>query len=238
MEQIPDTGGGLFGFLAHYLWMVYRYFPSSGQYDWLLLFIVLALIVNFLVLPHLWNTIKGDINILIEGRLETQGQDIMVNLWDLFCLIFLLFFFNSNAGRTFLADRYFFELIKPVEFNLAVFLISLAIILFSMITTSNYLDRFRTELEKSGATSSQPYLDRNLLSLYQGGGIYVGANGDPQPISGLLFVPIFVIFCAHVFYWNWSVASLVLMHCFILSAAVYEIIRMGFVYIQHKKAFG
>jgi hypothetical protein len=35
MQPIPDTRGGVSGFLAYLLWQVYRHFPLAGTWDWL-----------------------------------------------------------------------------------------------------------------------------------------------------------------------------------------------------------
>ena len=60
MQPIPDTGGGLSGFIAQGLWYVYRYFPFHGTWDWLLLFFLLAATVHVLFLPHLWKAVRAD----------------------------------------------------------------------------------------------------------------------------------------------------------------------------------
>jgi hypothetical protein len=41
-----------------------------------------------------------------------------------------------------------------------------------------------------------------------------------------------------VCYWYWSVASLVLMQCFLAAALLMEAARMVFVHIQHRQTFG
>ena len=58
MQEIPDTGGGLSGFIAWLLWQVYVYFPFEGTWDWLLLFIFLAVLTRVGAIPASWKVVE------------------------------------------------------------------------------------------------------------------------------------------------------------------------------------
>ena len=51
MQEIPDAGGGVAGFIAWLLWRVYVYFPFEGTWDWLVLFIFLAALTRVGAIP-------------------------------------------------------------------------------------------------------------------------------------------------------------------------------------------
>ena len=190
MEQIPDTGGGVTGFLAHYLWMVYRYFPSSGQYDWLILFIVLALTVNFLILPYLWSTVKADIVLLKEKKSEDPTQIYWVFTWDICCLGFLLFFFTSVGGHTFLTGRQFFDLADLNQCVRWTYFTSLGLVIGTVLVYSVSAALLNIlELEK-GVTTPQAFPGRDLLSLYLGGGIFVDSSGNPHHFQGIIMAQV------------------------------------------------
>ncbi len=73
MSSIPDAGDGASEFICHWLWQVYRYFPSHGHYDWLLLFLCISILIHLLFIPHLWQTVESDIRILKEGKVIGGG---------------------------------------------------------------------------------------------------------------------------------------------------------------------
>jgi hypothetical protein len=47
-------GAGLAGFLAQQIWAIYRHFPFQGYWDWLVLFLLIALGTHLSFLPYLW----------------------------------------------------------------------------------------------------------------------------------------------------------------------------------------
>jgi hypothetical protein len=47
MELIPDTGGGLSGYITHFLWYLYRRFPFLGSWDWVFLILLLAIVFGW-----------------------------------------------------------------------------------------------------------------------------------------------------------------------------------------------
>ena len=116
MQEIPDTGGGLSGFIAWLLWQVYQYFPFEGTWDWLLLIIFLAILVRCIMIPVWWRILR----ILGQSKPEPVAQieepdhkplptrqDVMgmVVLCDLFWPWLVICLFNTEAGRTFLEGR-------------------------------------------------------------------------------------------------------------------------------------
>src|SRR4051794_13872135 len=90
MQNIPDTGPGVSGFLAAGLWRAYAHFPWSGQHDWLLLFLGVGLAVHLLFLPHLWTSIQHDMDRLRESRTDEtmENQGMPLSLWAIACLTF------------------------------------------------------------------------------------------------------------------------------------------------------
>ena len=105
MQPIPETGGGFSGFVAYWLWHLYQYFPSSGNWDWLLLFLLLGILVRLLYLPLLWKTVKSDMDCLKTGKMESSYASFGAMLWDIGCAFFLIWLFHTTAGQTFLGGR-------------------------------------------------------------------------------------------------------------------------------------
>ncbi len=64
MEPIPDTGGGISGFLARLIWDVNRYFPLSGMWDWLVLIMLISLAILVARLSFLWRLVERDMQML------------------------------------------------------------------------------------------------------------------------------------------------------------------------------
>ena len=108
MPDFPATDGGLSGFIATALWRVYCFFPSRGHWDWLLFFFCLALLVRGLYLPHLWNAVSADMGLLKTRKVEAANQDTWTFFWDIGSLSFLLWFFHTPAGQTFVNGRVIF----------------------------------------------------------------------------------------------------------------------------------
>jgi hypothetical protein len=236
MQTIPDTGGGLSGFLGHHLWQVYVYFPSTGHLDWFLLILSLALMLNALFLPYLWGNVKTDM-LRLRGKVESSSnQGIVASLWGLGWCSFLVWFFHTDAGKTFLEDRLFFS--TPVSSHGAGLWWGLFIGLFVTVIFTITLEGRIDDYNKSiSSQRSVPYLERGLVRLYAGGGAFV-SNGKTEPVMGIFLLELIWFWAMHLFYWYWSVASCTAMLCFLLSAVVLEIFRMTFVYIHHSRAFG
>ncbi len=120
MEAIPDTGGGVAGFLAHLLWHVYRYFPFSGTWDWLVLVALLAFGLRVANLPFLARLLTWDVRTNRAAGGRWTRDRIFVGWcwafwvgWSLVCFIALLRFFDTRAGQTFLAGRAWFGSLGP-----------------------------------------------------------------------------------------------------------------------------
>ena len=241
MEQTPDTGGGFAGFLAAGLWHVYRFFPSSGRWDWLLLFSLLALVVYGLFWPHLWKAIQADMRILAERRVELPNQDVVVFLWSAVSLSALLWFFHTPAGKTFLQGREWFATGTPLDVGSRLFWFSFLFHL-ALFFSAHYLFLKLNAFDETLTNGTpRPYTNRSLPCLFGGGGIFYRSKGNNrelhQKVSMLGMISTLSIYL-HLFYWYWSRASLILMLLFTAAAALNEAVRMGFVFVQHKRTFG
>ena len=244
--EIPDTGGGLSGFLASLLWHVYTYFPFQGTWDWLLLVFVLAVASHVVFLPYLWKAVQADMKIFSEGKVlaEESGsnQGFWPFLFNTFCMWLLIWFFHTQAGRTLLEGREWLGSRAPSDTAGGFFWVSLIVHLAICLPLGN-LGGFIVEKKGSQADRSGPFLDRGLASLYGGGGIIVwqtkkGTLDRFSAISPVAIEILLVILPAHVLYWYWSIASLSIMLSFTIAGVLNEAVRMCFVYVLHKRTFG
>ena len=112
MQEIPDTGGGLSGFIAWLLWQVYVYFPFEGTWDWLLLIVFLAVLARTLMIPVWWRVMKRP-GLSSDDR---GGILALVVLGDLFWPWLVIWLFNTSAGQTLVPGRYLEE---PIEWSYA-----------------------------------------------------------------------------------------------------------------------
>ena len=243
MAVVPDTGGGLSGFIAHGLWKLYQYFPSSGRWDWLLLVFLLAVLVRVLYLPLLWKSVKADMDLLKEGKIDVSHVTVITALWDIGSAFFLAWFFYTTAGQTFLPGR--FGRPDAVATGLWFWLpLGGSIAVTGGVALLAYLVYERNKA--MGPSRSVPYADRRLLSLFGGGGVFTEpaaeGNGKVVPTDATTVTPVLMesmLFCsAYMYYWYWSVASVTIFSAFILSGVLTEIVRMVFVYILHRQVFG
>lgn len=247
MQGIPDTGPGLSGFLAHYLWRLYVYFPSTGEWDWAFLLLGLAVSVQVLVLPRLWRGVQKDMEYLQKTRVgEDTGADrgMAATLLGLACLFFSLWFFRTPAGRTFLHQRYLHlpgssGTVAVTDVSRLLFWVSLVGSLVMAVLQSS-IDEVHLK-QSGGLLETRPYQRRDLLSLYFGGGVFVyRRNGKMQIDKVVSPLAIYLVtnFFAHVVYWYWSIASEFLFASFVLTALLIECCRVLFVFILHKRTFG
>jgi len=241
MPTVPETGTGLSGFLAHGLWLVYRHFPLSGTWDWILLVALLGVLVRALFVPHLWMAVRDDMRILQARTIEPSGQDVWTFLWDTVSMWFLVWFFHTAAGRTFLQGRHAFGVESPSHVHRGIYFLSIVLCLglgIALIRLSFKVDARNAALSPGRPT---PYTDRGFLSLYGGGGVYLRHQGSETKIAdsgSIVWVEAFILFCAHLVYWYWSVATLALFVVFLATGVGTEAVRMGFVYVLHKRTFG
>jgi len=252
MMAIPDTGPGLSGFLAHYLWLVYAHFPSTGRWDWLLLFLALGAAVHSATLHYLWKAVEANMAALREGK---TGYVPRGSYWALlFCVAslgFFLWFFDTPAGRTFLDRRQLFGIMLKTDtrglsdfspiLNLFVVGAGLSIVSFFL-----WLD-WEERAKATGATKTQSFPTRDFFSLYDGGGVFVCFKTPslelqyrvPFPFlhfAGGLEITFWLIFV--VARQDWQATPLILLDCFLFFALITEIFRILFVYILHKRTFG
>ena len=239
MAVIPDTGGGLSGFIAHGLWKLYQYFPSSGRWDWFLLMFLLAVLVRLLFLPMLWKSVKADMDLLRQGKVSESNASRWTAMWDGYSAFFLVWFFYTTAGRTFLAGRFG----HPAATATKMFWLSLGLSI-AVGSVLGWIVFLLAQRDKATRPScSTPYADRDLLNLFGGGGIlFCRSTKDAEAEYAVNLPPVFMesvlFFFALVFYWYWSVVSVTIFSAFILSGVLTEIVRMVFVYILHKQVFG
>ena len=251
MASIPETGGGLSGFLAHLLWKFYQYFPSSGNWDWLLLIVLLGVLVRVLYLPWLWKNVEADMILLKTGKREGANGTVWPFFWDTASAFFLAWFFWTTAGQTFVSTGQEFVSGRsgsPDAVAQGLFWLTLiaSFVLF-MILVCGLEERVDKRNKAMAPTKSEPYTDRDFLSLYGGGGVFCvpevvdgkkTKNATVLSGGGLVAMEALVFFFAHVFYWYWSVVSVTIFLVFIVTGVLTEMVRMLFVYILHKRTFG
>ena len=243
----PETGGGLSGFLARGLWMLYQRVPSEGEADWLILFIALALITYVLHMPHLWRSVKKDMNVLAEGLVVDESQSmkrIWVNLMAFLSLFFLLWFFHTDAGSAFLEGRHdvFGNQLTGSKggFVSGSFLAALLLTVVLPATALKVVDFIES---RPPGPQTRPFSDRRLSHLFAGGGDFVYKVGQSEKTDDRMgmIAPIalaFVIALLCLIYKKWSAASIWLMWCFMLVSLLEDVCRMVFVFILHKRTFG
>jgi len=242
---IPETGGGLSGFIAHYLWHVYRHFPSSGRGDWLLLFLLLATLVHVLFLPYLWKAVQADMAILRDERVTEQGslQVVWLALWDGAMMFFLLWFFHTEAGQTFLESRAFGPFGELSEGSAGLYWLALVSTGAAMGVIQGVVhDRIDERNKATGTTVPKPYTRLGVLDAYAGGGVFVALNDKKQAVIedmvSVISAELAAVIVSLLCYWYWSAASVTLMMCFVAAGVLAEVARMLFVYIQHQRTFG
>lgn len=100
MISIPDTGPGLSGFIANALWHIYRYFPSQGHWDWLILIVGLDITWRILYIPFMVKLFDID---------EEEISIAICGIWNFAYLWLSIWFFNTIAGKTFLVQRHLYS---------------------------------------------------------------------------------------------------------------------------------
>ena len=242
---MPPVETGLSGFIAHGLWPLYLRFPSSGKWDWLLLFIALAAFTHFSFLPLLWRAVKADMEYLKSGRTDDPAPngDFTLFCWSLASLSFLLWFFHTAAGKAFidlrdvgwLGQR---SLLDP--FSTAAYTVLVLVLFVVGVTYSWWHDGIKKKLITMSRT--QPFSGRGLPELWCGGGTWLYKDGaKPEQLgvansaSGDQLVALWLL---HILYWYWSAASIVLMYVFLIALLLTESARVLFVFIHHKRQFG
>ncbi len=123
MQTIPDTGGGVAGFLTHWLWQVYRYFPFAGTWDWLVLVILLAVAIRFLHLPLLWKGVGEDIGDFDGRSHRRRGQAFYSEatrwIWSILSaglFVFFWWYFSTAAAGTLIEAREWNPFRSPGDF--------------------------------------------------------------------------------------------------------------------------
>ena len=102
MQEIPDTGGGLSGFIAWLLWQVYQYFPFEGTWDWLVLIVFLAVLTQGIMVPVWFRRAKACVH---DPRPPHQAALDLAAAFALLWPWLVIWLFNTTAGRTFLEGR-------------------------------------------------------------------------------------------------------------------------------------
>lgn len=235
--MIPETGGGLSGFIARGLWFLYSHFPSSGRWDWLLLFLAIGVSTHFLFMPYLWRAVKADMEILkthafVEGG---SNQSVWAFLWGGSWMFFFIWFFSTPAGRTFVQGRPWVG--DADAASRLIYWISLAVLMVASASIASIDMKVDERNKRMGVYRPTPYADRGLLSLYGGGGVFYQGT-KLEGWGSVVLVEISLRLLAHFFYWYWSPASLWLMYCFLAGSVLADCCRMAFVAILHKETFG
>ena len=180
MQEIPDTGGGLSGFIARGLWYVYQYFPFEETWDWLLLIVFFAVLARCIMIPVWWRLVK------LPGQSsdDREGLLAIVILGDLFWPWLVIWLLNTDAGRTFLEGRAG----PPLDAAQWLYRASLVYHAVAFFVGAGLID------------------DNDMDSFRSNTGGLVAAHSA-------------VAFVAHL-YWYWSVASLVVLLVFGVTAVI------------------
>ena len=221
-QSIPDTGGGISGFVAHGLWHIYRHFPSSGRYDYLLLFVSLMVLARLAFLPYVLKVLKRDVARLRKGDSEKGTFHPLVGMfWDTVGIWWLVWFFYTDAGKTFLVGRTFFgqELTEPGLFGVSLFCWFAVIVLMGVVI--GVREAAWDKAAPNVKARSWPY--HEAIS----GGICV---------SFLLLA--MMILAAHLLYWYWSRATILLFWSFFVAVVLTETLRVTAIYILLGRAVG
>ena len=242
METIPDTGGGLSGFIASIIWQVYRYFPSSGRWDWLLLFFALALLGVALFWPYLWKAVAKDMQVLEDNEIYSSIQETVLLVWGQVWQWLLIMFFYSDAGRALLEGRQWFGSGSLSEVSRTLFWITLGVDVVMEIVLLALVGLAAEQTDALATGTPMPFRERNIANLFCGGGTFYFYQEDGSlEVSGtgvMIALYPMVGFLGLIFYWYWSAASILLMHTMSLAIILNEVVRMTFVYIHHKRTFG
>ena len=221
-QSIPETGGGISGFVAHGLWHIYRHFPSSGRYDYLLLFVFLMVLVRILFLPYVLKALNRDIAGVSKDDSKAGIDDVTISMiWDTVDIWLLVWFFYTDAGKTFLVGRTFFgqELTEPGLFGVSLFCWFAVIVLMGVVI--GVREAAWDKAAPNVKARSWPY--HEAIS----GGICV---------SFLLLA--MMILAAHVLYWYWSRATILLFWSFFVAVVLTETLRVTAIYILLGRAVG
>ena len=242
MQTIPDTGGGLSGFIASLIWHVYRFFPSSSRWDWLLLFFALTLLGCALFWPYLWKTVSADMQLLAKGEHDGSNQELVLFLWGQVWLWILVWFFYTDAGQTLLSGRRWFDSGAPSEVSRILFWFSLVINFLVMVGLISLGVRLDDRSQRLANGTTRPFAERSILNLYCGGGafFFLADDGTKEnwPVGIVIALFPLINFILHICYWYWSAASILLMDTMLCTILLNELVRMTFVYILHKRTFG
>jgi len=244
MATFLGSNGGQSNVLADLLWRAYMHFPLSGSWDWVLLFVSLSVVMRLLLLPFLWQAVAADVK-LLESRSTTATtlprQAWVPAFWGLGSLGLFLWFFQTSASWVFLDRREFLGLSGLHSPDSRVFLFSIVAIISLLGAVTQIDDNILPGTYRVGFKATKPFAKRDLRCLQCGGGVFVRITGGKPvalsaPVTG--FWESLGVALLHVCYWKWSIASVVLMHAFVLGSVVTEIFRLLFVYVLHKRTFG
>ena len=188
MQEIPDTGGGLSGFIAWLLWRVYVYFPFEGTWDWLLLIIFLAVLARCIMIP-VWSRMMKSAGRSNEDRILLLTFPF---LGDLLWPWLVIGLFNTAAGRTFLEGRSG----QPLEVAGSLYWFSLAYHVAAFFVAVGLINL-------------------SYFALQSGAGALMQFVND---VGGLLCLNALFAGLGHGLYWYWSVASLAVFCVFSITA--------------------
>ena len=193
MQQIPDTAGGLSGFIAWLLWQVYVYFPFEGTWDWLLLIVFLAVLTRCIMIPVWWRLVNRAKQ-AGHSAAPRRTMDILTGI-DFVWPWLVILLFNTAAGRTFLEGRSG----RPLEVARVVYWCSL--------------------LCHSGAAAGSIFWGGKLVDSRKK---FLLKDYLVLTIS-LLFFYSLISLAAHLFYWHWFVASLAVFLVFGVTTVIHSV---------------
>jgi hypothetical protein len=210
-QSTPDTGGGISGFIGHGLWQIYRHFPSPGEYDWFLLFLVLMILTRLLFLPYVLKVLGKDVERVRKGdRTEDADHPFASIFWDSLGIWILVWLFHTDAGGTFLAGRTCFG--DPLsDTNLH----TISVFCWPVVTILPVIVAGIAEHKWKNTTPNAQarrflYVDGGAMSFF--------------------FVAL-IILAAQILYWYWSNATIILFWAYFFAVILTEAIRVTAIYI-------
>ncbi len=92
MQPIPDTGGGLSGFLTYVLWWLYQLYPfREAWFGPATFYGCVAALFRVSWWPFLWKAVSRDMRALAAGRRAAPVQNIASCLIELAGLVLFAF---------------------------------------------------------------------------------------------------------------------------------------------------
>ncbi len=259
MDPIPNTGGGISGFVAFLLWHVAAYLPFPRA-----LIFLLVLLIRVVHLPFLWRIVAHEMKVLAckndTWRSEKRRLTVYWTGWFVLSIVWcplLVSFFVTPAGQALIGKYHFF--LTDVSEHPAVtgffFLGGILLLpgaMFALLRLESSVgNTFDPNVRREGPL---PFNGRRCLALFLGGGMYAtvsstdgtrrmtcfGSTGLFWEPAAYVYVPLVVFpFMAMMDLDTFPIGEFFAVQvAFLTTLFLMEGFRMSFVYVLHKRMFG